>query len=112
MYSIQQIKAANETAGHHFFERGAMRFFRSRVCRKVHHVGGGGAFFVTSEQFSASSVRRYSVRGVDASGKVDTVGDFQRFATARQAHAECKRLAAMCNEILPAVWSAKGACHA
>lgn len=41
-----------------------------------------------------------------------TLGDFQRFATAQQAHAECKRLAAMCNEILPAVWAAQGVANA
>jgi hypothetical protein len=94
-YTIEQIKYANRERGQHFFSRGALRFSRSRISSKVHR-GPGGIFFTTSEQFDERSPRLYTVSRFDpASGAVDTAGNFQEHATARHAHAEAARLAAL-----------------
>ena len=92
-YSIEQIKYANKERGQHFFSRGALRFFHSRIGRKVHR-GPGGIYFVSSEQFDERSPRLYTVRRFDlVSAAVDTVGEFQQYACARHAHSEAARLA-------------------
>lgn len=92
--TIRQVRAINRDAGGHFFDKDAMRFFRSRVHDEVH----GGRYFVTSEQFVESDGtehdRRYSVREIDDAGQIWTVGNFQQYATARDAHAAARSLAA------------------
>lgn len=80
-YTIRDIKAANAAAGHFFFEPATMRFFDSRICRKV--LAGG--FFVTSERFSASTARLYTVRLCLDNGHVETIGEFQQFSSADSA---------------------------
>ena len=84
--SIATIRAANEAAGRHFFDRDSMRFFRSRIESSNAHLSGDGkrAYFVTSEQFVPSSdipaPRKYTVRVADReTGDVDTHGDFQGY---------------------------------
>ncbi|KKK71007.1 hypothetical protein LCGC14_2918230, partial [marine sediment metagenome] len=44
--TIAQVKAANRTLEHHWFDRGTLRFFDGRV------LGGliSGRYFVSSEQ--------------------------------------------------------------
>ena len=92
-YSIEQIKHANKERGQHFFSRGTLRFFHSRIGSKVHR-GPGGIYFVTSEQFDERSPRLYTVRRFEpVSAEVDTVGEFQQYACARHAHSEAARLA-------------------
>lgn len=108
LWTIDEIKHANSEAGRHFFEADTMRFFRSRVCPKVHN-GPGGVYFVTSEQFVSMSGhaerRTFSVRRFDPKtgdthgGIVEFAGDpeettFQRYASARDAYAAAERLAA------------------
>ncbi|WP_437557330.1 DUF7447 family protein [Acidithiobacillus sulfuriphilus] len=94
-FSIRSIKQANKEAGQHFFDASTMRFFNSRVCRKVI-----GSYFVTSEQFDATTPRRYTLRRVDDRGWIATIGEFQAFATSRAAYQEAARLwAAECLEI-------------
>lgn len=87
--SIPALKAAARNSGSHFFDAAAMRFFNSKI------EGGmiGGRWFITSEQFDDESPRLYSVRVVtrdmDAtpSLQIDTVGDFQAYATRAEAKA-------------------------
>lgn len=76
---IDEIKAANEDTGGHFFDASTMRFFRSRVLEGVY----GGRLFVTSEK-SPFGPREYSIRAILDSGDVVTVPDGRR-ATARAA---------------------------
>lgn len=93
MYAtIDEIKQANRAIGHHWFEPAAMRFFRSRVSATVYPTPNG-AFFVSSERGSHQTARRYSVRFCDARGRIETVDEFQAYATARDAHAACERFA-------------------
>lgn len=91
--TVTQIKAANRAAGQHFFDPDTMRFFRSRMLRGVI----GGRFFITSEQYVDSEgnadPRRYTVRVVDDAGHVDTVGEFQAYATPAAARAAARKLA-------------------
>ena len=81
--TIEEIEAANEAHGHHFFESATKRFFRSRIGQTVY----GGRFFVTSEQFDARSPRLYTVRRANDDGSIGTASEFQQFSTSAQAKA-------------------------
>jgi hypothetical protein len=87
-YTIRDIKAANKAANHHWFEPDTMRFFNSRICRKV--LAGG--FFVTSERYDCNTPRRYTVRLCLENGHIETIGDFQQFASADSAYRAIVRL--------------------
>ncbi len=86
--TTDDVKAANREAGRHFFDPATMRFFNSRVHRAVY----GGRYFVTSERYSVESGRRYTVREILPDGDIETVGDFQQYATAAQARKAAWRL--------------------
>lgn len=88
-YDIDDIRMTNKSAGKHFFEAGALRFFASRILPTVYQ-GPGGIYFVTSEQFRPSSgpphPRKYTVRRFNPeTGDVGTVGEFQGFTRSRAA---------------------------
>lgn len=69
--TISEVRAANKAAGNFFFDRGTMRFFKSRI-----HGGlRDGRFFITSEQ-DDNGPRLYSIREVKPGGRIDTVGGF------------------------------------
>jgi hypothetical protein len=75
----------------YWFTKGAVRFFKSRIC------GGGrvfgGRYFVTSEK-GPYGPRAYSVREYDRKNdSINTVGKFRGFRTAAQAIARAKELA-------------------
>jgi hypothetical protein len=89
--SIQDIRAANERAGQHWFSPSTMRFFRSRIGRTVI----GGRFFVTSEQYHDGSPRLYTIREALEDGSVETVGGFQAWRSSRDATATARSLAAL-----------------
>lgn len=97
--TIAKIKRASLDAGSHFFEPGTMRFFSSRVLDRVHYGADGVFFFVTSEQFVPSSgpahARRYTVRKWDRlnPSQVETMGEFQQYATGRAANKAAAELA-------------------
>ena len=86
--TIDSLVQANRAAGQHFFDASTMRFFNSRVCRKII-----GNYFVTSERFDASTPRRYTIRRINDDGHVETVGEFQKFATSREAYRAIRALA-------------------
>jgi hypothetical protein len=85
--TIGQIKAANERAGQHFFEPGAMRFFGTRISPTVY----AGRYFVTSETPGHGAPRRYTVRSAESNGHVETIGEFCGLSRYR-AHKEAERL--------------------
>ena len=83
-------------AGGHFFSKGARKFFRSRLGREA-FVVGNLAYFITSEQFSASTgrtdPRRYTIRAFDyAERAVETIGDFQQYASLSIAKSNLARI--------------------
>lgn len=83
--NIDDIRQRNQ----YFFEPATMRFFNCRLSQAVY-----GTYFVTSERFDANTPRRYTVRRIGANGSIDTVGEFQQYATLRQAKAAARALAA------------------
>lgn len=89
LHSLYQIKRAAENAGSHWFSPTALRFFSSRISRRVYPVPNG-ALFISSEQFrpfrGEDGPRLYSVRSCTCDGRVDTVGDFQQYRTREAAH--------------------------
>jgi len=93
IYTVQQGVQANRACGHHFFDASAMRFFDSRV--ESWHPVTGGALFVTSEQFDSKSPRLFTVRRILDSGKVESVSEFQEYATLADAQSAIKTPAAL-----------------
>ena len=84
MYNtINEIKKSHEAQGGHFFDPCWMRVYNSRIGRTVYK----GKYFITSEQFiSVNEVepRRYTVKKC-VNVEIETVGEFQQFATRREA---------------------------
>jgi hypothetical protein len=90
----QLQREASRIGRTHFFDRASMRFFDSRILSPVY----GCRFFVTSERFRGSrpeldGARRYTVREFRADGSVETIGDFQQFASAGAAKRHAEKLA-------------------
>ena len=95
-YRIEEIQQRPEASGGFFFSKGASRFFSSRIS-EVTYCGGGGVYFVTSEQFhgvnSPDGERSYTVRQFDAeTADISTAGNFQGL-TRYRAHKIAKQLA-------------------
>ena len=86
-FTIQQIKDANKAIGHHWFDAGTLRFFNSRVSGPVI-----GNMFVSSEK-GPDEIRRYTIREC-TNGVINTVGEFQAYATKAQALRALRTIAA------------------
>ena len=83
---IKYLKAKAEQAGNTFFDKGAMRFFNSRVLPSSFTKMDEGVYrFVTSERHDYGP-RLYTIREVtlDPFDIVD-VSKFQQYATGREA---------------------------
>lgn len=88
--NIDEIKQANAASSQpHWFSPDTMRFFSTRIGRTVY----GGRFFITSEQRDYSSPRLYTIREAKPDGTIDTVGEFQGYATRAAATRQAQRLA-------------------
>lgn len=82
MNTIEDIMAANAVStAPHFFSPSTLEFFRSRILPAVTPTWGGEAFFITSEQFDDDAPRLYTVRKCREDGTIETVGEFQGYAT-------------------------------
>lgn len=92
--AMYDVERANDRAGLYWFEAGTMRFFRSRVGAYAYATKDGRyAYFVSSEQFSWDSPRLYTVRVQDrATGQIDTVGEFQQYASRSGADKRAQKL--------------------
>jgi hypothetical protein len=86
--NIEEIKRANKEAGHHFFDPDTMRFFGSRVSGEL----VAGRYFITSEHDFYGTKRLYTLRVANGDGTVDTVGEFQKYATLAEAKRALKAL--------------------
>ena len=91
LHTLDQIKRAAIGAGSHWLDPASMRFFNSRLGQTVYPIPGG-ALFISSERFDYSSPRLYSVRSCTWDGCIDTVGEFQQYATSTAAHSAASRL--------------------
>lgn len=91
MFTIDAIMRANRESGGHYFDADTMRFFSSRVLPTVI----AGRFFITSERtgFDHSSPRAYSVREFMPDGSIETVGEFNAYATSGAAKTAARNAA-------------------
>ena len=87
--TITEIKAANKSIGHHFFSRGAMRFFNSKIESPVLR----GRYFITSE-IGPNEVKAYSVHMASDAGEIETIGGFHSFKSTKEAMAFVRELPA------------------
>lgn len=87
--TIEEIEADHRSTGGHFFDQSSKRFFRSRIGQIVI----GGRYFITSEQFDRdNSPRLYTIRECQ-NGKIETIGEFQAYATGAAARSAAGRIA-------------------
>lgn len=96
MYTtIAEMRAANRRAGQFWFEPSTLAFFSSKIHTPLYPVAEG-AYFVTTEQAPASRDYRpaamHSVRFMDASGQVETVGEFQEYGLLSDALTAAKTM--------------------
>ena len=89
--AMSQIEGLNHEIGNHWFSRGAMRFFGSRIVSKAARISDNGlrAYFISSEQPPHQDARRYTVRYMTISGPtaghVSTSGEFCAYSDGRSA---------------------------
>ena len=100
--TIGDVKAANARAGFHFFSRDTLRFFSSRISS---HVYGHGVIVTSEKGPFEDSPRRYTVRLALPDGQVESLGEFEQFATSGQAHAFARKVAALWSPIARAYWA-------
>lgn len=90
--TIADVRAANQDAGHHFFDRATMQFFASQVESVLY----AGRYFVTSEaqpRGNGRGPRKGTVREVNEQGHVSTVGEFMGYASLVDARERARELA-------------------
>ena len=87
--SIADVKRANKEAGGCWFDRSSMRFFKSRIETGI-VKSGECARFISSEQ-GPDGRRAYTIREAQPNGDIDTVGEFQGYATLKAARAAILR---------------------
>ena len=91
LWTMNQLERYNGNRNYYFFSPDTMRFFSSRIQTLPPYKG---RVFVTSERRNWNSPRLYSVRVIQPSGNIETIGDFQGFTTRQSAHAYAKAYAA------------------
>lgn len=87
--TMAEVKRANKAAGYFWFSPATMQFFAGRVEGELK----GGRYFVSSER-NGEEPRRYTVREVQPDATIDTVGEFQGYATLAKANAAVRALLA------------------
>ena|SRR5690242_588751 len=102
--SFDEMAAANQAAGQYWFSEGALSFFASEFSLPIHKTDQG-AYFVSSEQGPESGTpgrtdyyrpaRRFSLRFINSAAEVSTVGEFQQYATAAEAHAAAEMIGSL-----------------
>ena len=88
--SPTKFKKVCRAAGSHWFSPATMRFFNTEVLT-WRMLPDGHALFVTSERYSLSHERRYSLRFAHQDGRVETLGPFGAYATIEDANAGLAR---------------------
>ena len=82
--NISEVKKRHKESGGHFFDRGAMSYFNSKVESPLI----GGRYFVTSERYLLSSPKKFTVRQVVDNGDrvgIESLSEFQEFDTLDEA---------------------------
>ena len=91
LWTMNQLSRYNGNRNYYFFSPDTMRFFSSRIQTTPPYKG---RVFVTSERMNWNSPRYYTVRVIQPSGNIETIGDFQGFATRQSAHRFAEKYAA------------------
>jgi len=91
-HTIDQIKRANSNNGHHWFDPNNMRFFHSRVGETVYHVGERSLFVSSECREPGETPRRYTIHEANDDGSIDTIGEFQQYASRARAIAAIRLL--------------------
>lgn len=78
--TIADVRAANQDAGNHFFDRDTMRFFKSRIVSNLY----GGRYFITSEQ-GPHGPRKFTIREAHENGDVTTASSFMQYSDIQDA---------------------------
>jgi hypothetical protein len=86
--TMRQLINLNKNNGYHFFDKGSMKWFNSRIHSDVY----GGCVFVTSERRGWDRPREYTVRIVHANGSIETCSSFGQYSSRYQAHEAAKHL--------------------
>ena len=86
--NMAQVRQANRDAGQFWFSPSTLRFFNSRPGRRLY----GFRYFISSERYDWNTPRRYTVREVTPKAHIETVGEFQQYATRAQALAAIREL--------------------
>ena len=85
--SIPAVKAAFSAAGSHWFSKGAMQWFNSKIESSLI----GGRYFITSERYESDSEKLFNVRKVvrdmnsTPSLDIETVGEHMTYKTKQEA---------------------------
>lgn len=92
-YSLEEVAKAHTEAGGHWFDKDTMRFFNSRVCWDSAIFTQRGVYFVSSERRDDRNPRLYSVRFIPVADvrDVQTIGEFQEYASRSGAMARAKK---------------------
>jgi hypothetical protein len=93
-FTVSDMAAANERAGHYWFSKGTKKFFSSRFLPEL-FKGERLIWFISSEQkgFDRNSGRAFSVRVFDTqTANVNTVGEFNGYSSAGDARAVAREL--------------------
>jgi len=82
-WRMYQLERFHWSRGYHFFSPDTMRFFSSRIQSLPPYKG---RVFVTSERMNWNTPRYYTVRVIQPTGNIETIGEFQGFTTRQSAH--------------------------
>lgn len=86
---MQMVIDANKAAGKHFFDKGAMEFFGSKLESPLFP----NDCFVTSEDNFDRSKRLFTIRKFDrATGSIEDASEFQAYSTKEEAIAAAKQV--------------------
>ncbi len=85
MMTLNEFKELNKSKGFHWFSKGTMRYFKSRISNWDSVTG----YFITSEHGPGNASetffngpRKFSIRKANFdNGNVDTIGQFQQYNT-------------------------------
>lgn len=93
MTSIAAIRRRNHAAGLYWFSESTMAFFGGGVEPEVWDCPSGGWYFISSERRPDSDEpRKWTIRLANPDGSIDTVGEFQAYATKADAVAAVEKL--------------------
>lgn len=78
LHTLGDVERLNASSGKHFFDADTLRFFKSRIDYGYDLLYG--RFFITTEK-DGDLPRRASIRAAMDDGSIETVGEFQQFAS-------------------------------